>query len=344
MPEVDVEDRQRLVRLLCDVPGLATEESRRDLLVVAGLGELAANIDLSGPQAEAVARIVHHLTGYGPVPSGPHALGLFLNLVKGFLDGERQAVLAAVLTGYGLVTPVVAAPGIGTWRGTTTDLTGTVAGSNAVRPVAFLSTAVAVARCVAFLEVSSGGGPWSGTGFLVGPDLLLTSNRVLPRADLALATVFRFNFQDDADGRPERHDDHTAAPGGLFHTSRHLDYTLVRLAGRPGDRWGYLPPAAETPAAGDRVTLVHHPGGGPKRIALRDNVVEHVGGGVAQYVSSTLPGSAGAPVLTDEWRVCAVHHAAGPAPQRTFFRNEGVLVSAILRDLPTSAMAELARR
>ncbi|MBB4909614.1 trypsin-like peptidase domain-containing protein [Actinophytocola algeriensis] len=344
MPEVDVEDRQRLVRLLSDVPGLATEESRRDLLVLAGLDELAANIDVSGPPPEAVARIVHHLAGYGHASSGPHALGLFCNLVKGFVGAERQAVLADLLTGYDLMTPVAAAPGVGTWRGTTTDLTETVIRSNAVHPIAFLSTAVAVARCVAFLEVTAGGVPWSGTGFLVGPDLLLTTNRVLPRADLALTTVFRFNFQHDADGRPEQHDDHTAAPGGLFHTSKHLDYTLVRLTGRPGDRWGYLPLTAETPAAGDRVTVIHHPGGGPKRIALRDNVVEYVGGGVVQYVTPTLPGSSGAPVLTDEWRVCAVHHAAGPAPQRTFLRNEGVLVAAILRDLPTSAMTALARR
>jgi V8-like Glu-specific endopeptidase len=345
MTELDVADRQRLVLVLRGVPELAAEQSRRDLLVLAGLDELAPNIDVSGSPFEAVTRIVHYLTAYGHVPSGPHALGLFLNLVKGFVGEEQQVVLADVLTRYDLMTPVARAPGIDSWRGTTTDLTEKIIRSNTLRPIAFLSTAVAVSRCVAHLGVTAGAQSWSGTGFLVGPDLLLTNNHVLPRADLALHTVFRFNFQDDADGRPERPDDYTGAPGGLFHTSKDLDYTLVQLTGRPGDRWSYLPLGAETPAVGDRVNIIQHPGGQPKQIAMRDNFVEYVGGGVVQYVTSTLPGSSGAPVLTDEWRVCAVHHAGGsitePTTSRTFFRNEGILVSAILRDLPSSVRSVL---
>jgi V8-like Glu-specific endopeptidase len=313
--------------------------------VLAGLDALAPRIDVSGSPPEAVTRIVHHLTAYGHVPTGPHALGRFLNLVGGFVGEEEQAVLADVLTRYDLMTPVARAPGIDTWRGATTDLTENVSRGNTSHPVAFLSAAVAVARCVAYVGVTSGAQSWSGTGFLVGPDLLLTNNHVLPRADLALRTVFRFNFQDDADGRPERHDDYTGAPGGVFHTSKDMDYTLVQLTGRPGHRWGYLPLGAETPAVGDRVNTVQHPGGQPKQIAMRDNVVEYVGGGVVQYVTSTLPGSSGAPVLTDEWRVCAVHHASGsvrePTTSRTFFRNEGVMVSAILRDLPGTVRSVL---
>lgn len=345
MTELDGADRQRLVQVLCGVSELAAEQSRRDLLVLAGLDELAPNIDVSGSPSEAVTRIVHHLTGYGHVPAGPHALGLFLNLLNGFVGEEQQSALTDVLTRYELMTPVVRAPAIGTWRGTTADLTGKIIRTNAPHPVAFLSSAVAAARCVAHVDVATASRSWSGTGFLVGPDLLITNNHVLPRADLALHATFRFNFQDDADGRPERHVDHASAPGGLFHTSKDLDYTLVQLAGRPGDRWTYLPLTAETVAVGDRVNIVQHPGGQPKRIAMRDNFVEYVGSGVVQYVTSTLPGSSGAPVLTDEWRVCAVHHAAGPvtepATSRRFFRNEGVMVSAILRDLPTAVRAAL---
>lgn len=345
MRKLDVADRQRLVLMLSDVPELAAEQTRRDLLVLAGLDELAGNIDVSGDPSEAVSRIVHHLTRYGRVPSGPHALGLFLNLVKGFVGEEQQDLLAGMLSGYDLMTPVARAPGIGTWRGTTTALTERVVHTNTSRPVAFLSAAVAVAHCVAYVRVTTDTGSWSGTGFLVGPDLLLTSNHVLPRADLALRTTFRFNYQDDADGRPAQPEDYVGAPGGLFHTSRHLDYTLVQLDGRAGERWTYLPLDVETVAVGDRVTTIQHPGGQPKRIALRDNVVEYVGDGVVQYVTSTSPGSSGAPVLTDEWRVCAVHRAGGttvePATGRTFFRNEGIAVTAILRDLPTAVRAAL---
>ena len=344
MTELDTDDRQRLVRALSGVPALATEQSRHDLLVLAGL-ERAPAIDVSGEKAEAVTRIVHDLTRFGRVPAGPHRLGLFLNLVKGFAGAERAAVLDSVLTAYDLMTPVATTPGIGTWHGTTTDLAQVFLRVHTFCPTGLLFTAAAVARCVVHVDVTTPARSWTGTGFLVGPDLLLTANHVLPRADLALTTTFRLNYQNDPDGRPERPDDYRGAPGGLFHTSKDLDYTLVQLAGRPGDRWGYLPLGAETPTAGDRVSTVHHPAGQPKQIGWRDNVVEYVGGGVVQYVTSTVPGSSGAPVLTDEWRVCAVHHAAdpvtGPDPARTFFRNEATLTSAILRDLPTSARSVL---
>ena len=344
MTELDADDRQRLVRALSGVPALATEQSRHDLLVLAGL-ERAPAIDVSGETSEAVTRIVHDLTRYGRVPAGPHRLGLFLNLVKGFADEARQAVLDGVLTGYDLMTPVAGAPGIGTWHGTTADLTQVFLRANTLCSSGFLSTVVAVARCVAHVGVTTAARSWSGTGFLVGPNLLLTAGHVLPRADLALTTTFRFNHQHDADGRPERPDDYRGAPGGLFHTSKHLDYTLVQLAGRPGDRWTYLPLAAETPAAGDRVSIAGHPAGQPKQVAIRDNVVEYVGRDVVQYVTPAPPGASGAPVLTDELRVCAVHHAASPvtepATARTFFRNEATAVSAILRDLPTSVRSVL---
>lgn len=333
MTDLDAAARQRLVRTLSGMPDLATEHRRRELLVLAGL-ERGPALDVSGEPAEAVARIVHDLIR----ASGPHALGLFLNLVKTFADEEQHAVLDGVLTGYDLMVPVVRSPGAGTWHGAATEGSDR---ANPLRPMAFLSAAVAAARCVAHVGVTTAARSWSGTGFLVGPDVLLTANHVLPRADLALTTTFRFNYQDDADGRPERHDDYAGAPGGLFHTSKDLDYTLVQLAGRPGDRWAYLPLAAETLAAGDRMSVVAHPAGQPKQVALRDAQVAYVGGGVVQYVTQALPGSSGAPLFTDEWRVCAVHRAAGPAASRTFFRNEGTMVSAILRDLPASVRSVL---
>lgn len=81
---------------------------------------------MSGAPAEAVSRIVHALARYGRVPSGPHVLGLFLNLVKGFVGEVQQEELAGVLSRYDLMTPVARVPGIGTWRGTTTGPTAAV--------------------------------------------------------------------------------------------------------------------------------------------------------------------------------------------------------------------------
>jgi V8-like Glu-specific endopeptidase len=86
------------------------------------------------------------------------------------------------------------------------------------------------------------------------------------------------------------------------------------------------------------VNIIQHPAGRPKEISFQNNFVEYVGGNVLQYVTSTLNGSSGAPVLNDGWEVVALHHAGGnipePATQRRYFRNEGILVERVLADLP----------
>ncbi|GAB2866887.1 trypsin-like peptidase domain-containing protein [Lentzea nigeriaca] len=345
MAELALAHRQQLVSMLRSMPVLATEQSRRDMLELSGLSDVAPNIDVSGSPFEAVNTIVNHLLAYGRLPGGPHALGLFLNLLKGFAGQEGQVFLADLLDRYDLMTPIALSPDIASWRGSIADVAEKIIRSNTLRPIAFLSAAVAVSRSVAYLELNTAKLSWSGSGFLVGPDLLLTNNHVLPDAECAARTTYRFNYQDDVDGRPEIHHDFQARPDGIFHTSESLDYALVQLDGRPGDNWGYLPLRACQVAVGDRVNVIQHPGGQPKQIAMRDNLVEYIGGGVVQYVTSTLPGSSGAPVLTDDWTVCAVHHAGGmiiePTTQRRFFRNEGILISEILHDLPDHVRAAL---
>lgn len=315
MTELDAVDRQRLVSSLAAMSALESERSRAHLLALAG----TPVVDVSGPPAEAAGRIVHYLTEYGRAPGTPHALGVFLNVVKGF--AADQDFLADLLTRYDLATPVAMVPTIGAWRGAGTDEEFRVDGHQSW-PVAFLSTAVEVAACVASVHIATGRISWSGTGFLVGPDVLLTAGHVLPSPDLVPYSMFRFGDQA-----------YTSRDDGLFHTNAELDYTLVQLGGRARDRW--LPLTAETVAVGDRVSVVHHPGGLSTRISLGDNVVEYAGGSVSQYSTTSSAVSSGAPVLTDEWRVCAVHHASeAVAAARLVFRNEGITTAAILRDLP----------
>jgi V8-like Glu-specific endopeptidase len=340
--DLSVADRQRLVLMLRDVPELATESSRRRLLELAGLDALAGNIDVSGSPFEAVSQIVVYLASYGRVSGGQQALGLFLNLLKEFVGPDRQQVLGDLLSRYRMMTPLAPGPTIGAWRGAPTadDFTEKIISSNTLRPISFITGAVAAARSVAYLEVRTPMASWSGSGFLVGPNLLLTNNHVLPERDLVADTVFRFNYQDDVHGRPEIHRDVRARSDGVFHTSQELDYSLVELDGHPGNDWGFLPLGPVPVLIGDRVNIIQHPGGQPKQIAMRDNLVEYVGGGVVQYVTSTMPGSSGSPVFTDSWQVCALHHAGGtlrePTTSRVFFRNEGIMVADILLSLPKS--------
>ncbi|NEQ63843.1 MAG: trypsin-like peptidase domain-containing protein, partial [Moorea sp. SIO4A1] len=280
------------------------------------------------------------LSNYGRLTYDHESLGLFLNTLKGFVGIQQQELLDGLLTKYNMMTPIAALPDIPQWKGgeTTADVLEKIIGENTLRPIAFLQRGLEVARTVAYIGVQSSHERWSGTGFLVAEDLLLTNNHVLPSADLLANSIFRFNYEEDFQGHAQPSEEYQAKPSGLFHTNQDLDYTLVQLDGKPGQKWGWLPLKPSNVKRRDRVNIIQHPAGRPKEISFQNNFVEYVGGNVVQYVTSTLNGSSGAPVLNNGWQVVALHHAGGdipePTTQRRYFRNEGILVDRILPDLP----------
>jgi V8-like Glu-specific endopeptidase len=83
--------------------------------------------------------------------------------------------------------------------------------------------------------------------------------------------------------------------------------------------------------------------GQPKQLAIVDNQVAYSDERIAQYLTDTLPGSSGAPVFNDAWELVAIHHSGGWIPEpnssSTHFRNEGIRIPAILRDLVQAGLA-----
>lgn len=210
-----------------------------------------------------------------------------------------------------------------------------VVGENNLRPVYFLREGTRLASAVAQVIVPGVG---LGTGFLVGPRVLMTNNHVLRSASSASDAVARFNFEEDIDGNLRPVDDYRCRPDLLFATNSRLDYTIVALDGRPGDQYGVVTIDEEaTLHVGDGVNIVQHPDGRPKEVALVDNVVAYIGDDVVQYLTDTMPGSSGSPVFDDEWNIVALHHSGGwipePSASSTHFRNEGIRISSILEDL-----------
>ena len=340
MINFESEDRKQLIALLQDLPELATERSRSQMLELAGLKQLVPRINLSGNTFVAISEIVSHLSNYGRLTDENEALGLFLSTIKEFVGVQQQEFLDRMLKKYNMMTPIAVLPNIEQWKGieTTDDILEKIIGENTLRPIAFLQRGLEVARSVAYIGVQYGNQRGSGTGFLVAEDLLLTNNHVLSRVDLLANTVFRFNYQDDFQGHAQPIEEYHALPNGSFHTNRHLDYTIVQLEKKPGQKWEYLPLKSRNIEREDRVNIIQHPGGQAKQISFQNNFVEYVGENVVQYVTSTLNGSSGSPVLNDAWEVIALHHAGGnlpePTTQRRYFRNEGILIEKILADLP----------
>ena len=340
MINLDSEDLRQLITLLQDLPELQNEKSRRQILDLAGLGNLASRMDLSDPPRTAVHEVVRYLSNYGRLTYDHEALGLFLNTIKGFVGVQQQEFLDMLLKKYNMMTPTVAAPDIDQWKGekTTEDVLEKIIGENTLRPVAFLRKGLEVARSVSYVRVRTAQKWWSGTGFLISQDLLLTNNHVLDSLELLADTIFRFNYEEDFQGQAQSPEEYCAKSNGVFHTNVDLDYTLIELEGNPGRKWGWLPLLPRNIRRDERVNIIQHPLGQPKQISLQNNFVQYVGNNVVQYITSTLEGSSGSPVLNDAWEVVALHRAGGDIPEPTtqqhYFRNEGILINRILVDLP----------
>ncbi|WP_157431060.1 DNA/RNA non-specific endonuclease [Actinomadura macra] len=204
--------------------------------------------------------------------------------------------------------------------------------------VRYLDAGVAAAHAVARVGIRDANGRPAGfgTGSLVSPVLLLTNHHVLPDAATARTSVVEFDFQDGVDGRPLPTVVHPLDPDRFFLADAALDFALVAVGASDADlaAFGFNPliEAAGKAIVGEFVTIVQHPRGRKKQVALRENRIVDVPDGFLHYAADTEPGSSGSPVFNDQWEVVALHHASVPAPERDElggFVNEGIRVSRI---------------
>jgi hypothetical protein len=340
MAILERDDRNRLLGLLENVPLLQNYRGRRQLLERADLEVILPLMDLEGTPFVVAGEIVRTLESYGRVTYEHEAIGMFISALKDIIGSadDNQVFLDTLLKKYSLMTPSKQQPiSQSAWKGEL-DPAGTlekIIGENTLRHISFLQRGIEVSRSVALVDVV---GKWVGTGFLIGPNLLMTNNHVLPYRDLLVNTKFRFNYQLTFSGSDELAVDFIALPDGIFYTSKTLDYSVIELKGEPGKQWGILELSHLTPTIDDRVNIVQHPSGLPKQISFQNNFVQYADSRVVQYVTSTLPGSSGSPVFDNNWRVVALHHAGGlltePVTGRIYYRNEGIATDAILADIP----------
>jgi endonuclease G, mitochondrial len=202
-------------------------------------------------------------------------------------------------------------------------------GRNDLLRINYLERGLLAARAVCRLRVSApfgGGGDW-GTGFLVSPRLLLTNHHVIPDAAAALNTIAEFGYEADANGRLRQSQRFRCLPQQAFLSDAKLDITLVALEPTSEDGsteladYGFLRLIPTTSKIDERefVTLIQHPNGDEKYIAIRENHLIKKGDATSEeldnflwYASDTAPGSSGAPAFNDHWQVVAVHHSSVP--------------------------------
>ncbi|MFF5761872.1 trypsin-like peptidase domain-containing protein [Streptomyces tanashiensis] len=194
--------------------------------------------------------------------------------------------------------------------------------------------------------------PHGGTGWMIAPGLLVTNHHVVMARswesgvrpyvsdeDLRLQALMsrsRFDFVEDAAAAPE------ATAGELAAWDVALDYAIVRLSADQDER-PTLRVATRPLLVGERqrvpVNIIQHPGGLPKRVALRNNLVYRADEHDILYFTDTRGGSSGSPVCLDDWTVVGLHRGTRKVDEvefqgaRTRFVNVGTQMSGILAHL-----------
>lgn len=196
---------------------------------------------------------------------------------------------------------------------------------------------------------------WSGSGFLVAPNILLTNFHVLNSVDVASNARAIFNYQDGDAGTAGSTATFKLNPDRLYLDSsfEELDYCFVWVEGAPQDQFGFIEfwRGSFIGAPGSAANIIHHPNGDPKRVSYKKNPIVPLGMDevLVHYAADTEPGSSGSPVMSDEWRLFALHHASTGDLTPTMTRllreqnvqgdrlNEGVKTSAIAIDVEKKA-------
>lgn len=222
---------------------------------------------------------------------------------------------------------------------------GTAAGASVAR--------VTVTRVLGGVPSTIGvGGPVRslGTAWLIGRKHAVTAFHVVQSRHQGEPAIAEADLAAQVEGAVLEFDVHEAHDAGravkvralrAWAPSDGLDYAVLELAEDPGA--APLAVSNEVPKEDTPVNIIQHPGGAPKRLGIRNNLLRTVTDEKVEYFTDTLEGSSGAPVLTDDWKVVAVHQEYNAVTNVTFqgketsFVNVGVRMDRILADIERQA-------
>ena len=179
------------------------------------------------------------------------------------------------------------------------------------------------------------------TGFLVGPDLLMTNHHCVHSdygqpADLELMAVYMDYYQEFRDDPTKG--GVTAGVIAILKADARLDYALLRLDKPIGNTYGWLELDTTTLVTpGQSVKLIHHSAGRSKEISRRNSQIVKPSQDIADrypfliaYLADTEPGSSGCPIfLRDGTGVIGINHSQWWNADGPIF-NGGSLMSWIV--------------
>lgn len=183
-----------------------------------------------------------------------------------------------------------------------------------------------------------------GTGFLIGPDLLITNQHVredYPHGSEAFdqkpnAVCFRFAHRRTGMVASQSYRLHPKHWLVAFSPVSELDYCIVRLSQSAGSdsigddhespKRGWLALETISLRENQALSILQHPLGGPLRLAHGHLLTTD--SSRVNYHVDTEPGSSGSPVFDCSWRCVALHSSSGAG-----LKNVGIRAAAILGSL-----------
>ncbi len=197
-------------------------------------------------------------------------------------------------------------------------------------PIWFLNRGSELRRTVARVLVRVNGISSYGTGFLIGPGVLITNCHVLdftdvngsPIKDNLAGVTVEFDYEETFDGSMQKSISFSLDPDSLLLQSawHELDYVVVALQERSRDgavtidQLGYNRLAGDLGkiAKGEPVYIIQHPNGQPKQVVLQNNRLIDRSEDLPYltYEADTDFGTSGSPVYNRQWEVVALHHSS----------------------------------
>jgi len=203
--------------------------------------------------------------------------------------------------------------------------------TNDLLPISFLQQGLSAARAVALVRED---GVPKGSGFLTYGGLFVTNHHLLPEPPKQGAITLQFGYHQSETGAIADGLLYSIDPERFWLTSptESFDCTLVALGeALSGSGENPVPlnlsDRNDKHALGISLNLIHHPGGAPQQVTLRNNTLLARHEQFLHYEADTEGGSSGAPVFNDSWQLVALHH--GSVESNGEWLNEGIRISAL---------------
>lgn len=211
--------------------------------------------------------------------------------------------------------------------------------------IKWLQKGIEVSKSVCKVVRSDG---LQGTGFILKGGYLMTNYHVIPNKQKASECKIIFDYEEDLFGNMKKISEFLLEPeDAKFSNLLKYDYAYIKVKDNPDNplsQWGYLELDTFTdPQVGNPVSIIQHPFGQTKQIAVTSNKIIEKDGCKLFYQTDTERGSSGSPVFNQDWKVIALHHAGRTEDDGGLIvnaqtgerrgANEGILIKNIANDI-----------